>query len=193
LSNDLNGNNKTIENKNNENKNIENIINDGTENLNLDNKLITTSLELFAQRITEILEEHYYTNIFVIDLLKDDLNKILDILKNDKPKFTFIVSPFITKSFIKLKSECNKQEDNCVSYEIVDYTVRFVPKEMIKVKNDDVKVILSNGDAKKEFEFKCTTCIGAVFKDKDTFREHYKSEWHTKNVKRKSKNLDCVD
>lgn len=46
---------------------------------------------------------------------KEDLDKIIQLLDGDYPKFTFIVSPFITKLFVKLKSECNKCEDNSVS------------------------------------------------------------------------------
>lgn len=48
-------------------------------------------------------------------------------------------------------------------------------------------------EEKKVTQFKCTTCKDAVFQNKDTFREHYKSDWHKENVKRKSKNLDSID
>lgn len=61
-----------------------------------------------------------------------------------------------------------------------------------KKKEENVKIDM-NCQEKKVTEFRCTTCKGAVFKEKDIFREHYKSNWHRENVKRKTKNLECID
>lgn len=42
-------------------------------------------------------------------------------------------------------------------------------------------------------EFKCTTCKDSLFTDKSEYREHYKSDWHIENVRRKTKDLSILD
>lgn len=91
-----------------------NIIFEKQKENNTNDKYLET-YKLFSDKLNEIINEHYYTNIYVVDHKKDDMGKILDILNQPNAKFTFIVSPFITKLFDNLKNECNKMLFDSVS------------------------------------------------------------------------------
>jgi len=50
---------------------------------------------------------------------------------------------------------------------------------------DSKATLQAEPGSQKEGEIKCTTCIDASFETKEEFKDHYKSEWHLENTKRK--------
>mmetsp|Transcript_10640 Transcript_10640/g.10490 ORF Transcript_10640/g.10490 Transcript_10640/m.10490 type:complete len:262 (+) Transcript_10640:347-1132(+) len=123
--------------------------------------------------------------------------------EENKTELTYLIMPWLIRDVTNF---CNKDDD--VSFEIVEHYVysrllsaseeeeaKKVYEEAQKKREDEANstqtfIVSSNFEEDKIAEpkkgkFSCSTCLDVQFKNNKEFKEHFKSEWHVENTKRK--------
>ena len=102
----------------------------------------------------------------------------------------------------KQKNEKKKNEKNEKNKKIENETI---PKNVEPITNPDIKQAMNQDSTEQknlpkekekgadEKKFKCIGCKDASFETSQEFRNHYKTEWHNFNLKRKMQKKSPVD
>ena len=101
-----------------------------------------------------------------------------------------------TKSYKAIESFC--QEHPSCSCEILQR--QYIPEEKpqpsapVEIAKEDAPSTVAattTAPTSQTSRFKCSTCQ-AGFQDTNAYREHFRSDWHRFNLKRKNKGLSCL-
>ena len=113
--------------------------------------------------------------------------------ESDELSYELIID---TKSYKAIESFC--QEHPSCSCEILqrqyipeEKPQSSVPVETVKEEAPSTVVPTATTPAPQASRFKCSTCQ-AGFQDTNAYREHFRSDWHRFNLKRKNKGLSCL-